>query len=273
MICTFLCVTFFSKAQTGTLALADSLFRQKAYFEASIAYERVLFRNEGVENRYRAARGKTQCLKQQSLFAPAIQFLNGQLTADYPDSLRFRLRYEQLLCTYLAGQYENTLAGLEQLAYLHPDQPVPPLLSVLKILSLNELQRWPEAAAAYHQFVAARGVDTTQNSPYRQLPKLKSEKKAQWLSTFIPGGGQFYAGKPGEALLSIAVQGAGLYFGIVSFLEGYYISAWGIGAGMFGSFHMGGVRRAEVLVRQYNARKTADFNAKVKQFLVSMNNE
>jgi TM2 domain-containing membrane protein YozV len=268
LICIFLCVTCFSKAQNRWLSRADSLLAQKAFFEASVAYERVLFNNESPQINFRAALGKTQCLKQQSLFANAATFLNGQLAASYPDSLLFRLRYEQILCAYLAGQFENTLSNIQQLTYLYPNQSKPPILAVIQILSLNELQRWPEADAAYQQLLARQGVDTTQQSPYQQLPKLKSEKKAQWLSTFLPGGGQFYAGKPGEALLSIAVQGAGLYFGIASFLQGYYISAWGIGAGLFGSFHMGGVRRAEVLVQQHNQKKINTFNQRVKTQLL-----
>ncbi|WP_234733025.1 tetratricopeptide repeat protein [Tellurirhabdus bombi] len=268
MICIFLCVTCFSKAQTRWLARADSLLAQKAYFEASVAYERVLFNNASPQINFQAALGKTQCLKQQSLFANAVTFLSGQLAAAYPDSLSYRLRYEQILCAYLAGQFENTLSTIQQLTYLYPDQSAPPLVSVIQILSLNELQRWPEASAAYQQLLTWQGIDTTQHQPYQQLPKLKSQKKAQWLSTFLPGGGQFYAGKPGEALLSIAVQGAGLYFGITSFLQGYYISAWGIGAGLFGSFHMGGVRRAEVLVQQHNQKKIKSFNEQVKAQLL-----
>ncbi len=268
LICIFLCVTCFSKAQTRWLARADSLLAQKAYFEASVAYERVLFNNASPQINFQAALGKTQCLKQQSLFANAVTFLSGQLAAAYPDSLSYRLRYEQILCAYLAGQFENTLSTIQQLTYLYPDQSAPPLVSVIQILSLNELQRWPEASAAYQQLLTWQGIDTTQHQPYQQLPKLKSQKKAQWLSTFLPGGGQFYAGKPGEALLSIAVQGAGLYFGITSFLQGYYISAWGIGAGLFGSFHMGGVRRAEVLVQQHNQKKIKSFNEQVKAQLL-----
>lgn len=273
LTCTFLCATCLSKAQNlspedGLLRQADSLLSQSEFFEASIAYERVLFGNRDVYDNYRAAIGKTQCLKQQKRFGPAVTFLNEQLSAPYPDSLLYRLGYERVLCQYLAGQFENALSGLEQLQYLHPQQPTPRLLSVVRILSLNELQRWPEAAAAYRALAVQQGLDTTR-TPYDRLPKLKSEKKAQTLSTFIPGGGQFYAGKPGEALLSILVQGAGLYFGITSFLQGYYISAWGIGAGLFGSFHMGGVRRAETLVKQHNRRTTEEFNRWVRAVLLN----
>jgi len=253
------------KAQPAALLTqADSLARAGAYFEASVAYERVLFAAVDTDLSYRAALGKTQCLKRQQLFGPAVTFLNGQLTAPYPDSLRYQLRYEQVLCLYLAGQFENTLAGLRQLAYLHPTRQRPPVLHLIEVLSLNELQRWPEAAQSYRTYLNTLGIDTTSDDPYRHLPRLKSEKKAQWLSTFIPGAGHVYAGKPAEALLSLGMQAAGLYFGITSFLQAYYISAWGIGAALFGSFHMGGVRRAEVLVQQHNRKKIRSFNERIR---------
>ena len=105
---------------------------------------------------------------------------------------------------------------------------------------------------------------------YEQLPHFKSVTKAQWLSTFIPGGGQFYAGRPGEALFSILVQTAGIWFAVVSFQQHYYISAWLIGAAVFGAFHMGGVRRSEVLIRQYNRKKMLDFNARVREQLLRL---
>ncbi|KAB7733282.1 hypothetical protein F5984_01350 [Rudanella paleaurantiibacter] len=244
---------------------ADSLAGAGRFFEAGIAYDRVGFEEADSAARLSAVFGKVHCLKQQGRFAPAVQYLNGEVTNIYPDSVLLVLRHEQITCAYLAGQFENALSLLERLPYLHPDRPTEtPLTRVVRILSLNELQRWPEAGAAYQQLLAQAGADTTK-TPYRQLPRLKSEQKAERLSTFIPGGGQFYAGKPGEAILSILVQSAGLYFGVTNFLAGYYLSAWGVGAALFGSFHAGGIRRSQNLVKEYNSRQVRQFNETVKK--------
>jgi TM2 domain-containing membrane protein YozV len=142
------------------------------------------------------------------------------------------------------------------------------MLVVLKILSLNELGRWKEAGDAYHGFIAQRGPSAVPPDLYQHVPRLKSAEKAQWLSQFIPGAGQLYAGRPGEAIFSLLVQGAGLWFAVVSFEQHYYISAWLIGAALFGAFHMGGVRRAEVLVQQSNRKKVLAFNEAVREQLV-----
>jgi tetratricopeptide (TPR) repeat protein len=267
----------------SALQTADSLLATGRYLAARVAYERVLFAADtgigpghvglgdaGPAASGRAALGKANCLKQQGLYASAAAFLTGQAQPDLPDSLRRQLVREQILCAYLAGQFENTLSLLDRLRYLNPDQPETPFSVSIKILSLNELQRWPEAAESYRQLQLLAGADTTQPGPYRHLPRLKSESKAQWLSTFIPGAGQLYAGKPAEAALSVLVQSAGLYFGVTSFLQAYYLSAWGVGAGLFGSFHAGGIRRAGVLVRQYNQKRVAAFNAQARQHVLDL---
>ena len=272
LICTFLCVTCFSKAQQAGqlsgLATADSLLATNQYFEAGIAYERVLFESTDTAAIHKAVLGKVLSLKQLGRYSTAVTFINSQFSNGYPESVRYQLRYQQILCAYLAGQFENTRSLIERLPVEHPGAPYSPLLGCIRVLTLNELHRWPEAAVAYREAIARSGADTTQDDPYRQLPKLKKENKAQWLSTFLPGAGQLYAGKPGEAILSILVQSAGVYFGVTSFLNAYYLSAWGVGAALFGSFHAGGIRRAQALVRQYNQRQISAFNQRVKTQLL-----
>lgn len=250
------------------LVRADSLAAGGQHFEAGIAYERVLFEQPDSLLYGQALTGKINALKQQGRFSVAVQTLNGELTRNFPDSMLLALRQDQIICAYLAGQFENALSLLDRLPYLHPDRPTEtPLIKAIRVLSLNELQRWSEASVAYREILVKAGADTTK-TPYRQLPRLKSLEKAERLATFLPGGGQFYAGKPGEAMLSLLVQVGGLYFGVTNFLAGYYLSAWGIGAATFGSFHWGGIRRSEVLVKQYNAQQTRRFNAAVKSQLL-----
>ena len=318
LTCISLCVIFLTEAQTGNLdsllrieragaapagrhmdeptpgllRIADSLYREGRYFEASIAYERVLFENgdrrEGamdpLQVQFLAVTGKLQCLKKQAQYDQAVTFLDAWQSYPFADSSLVEIHSQQILCTYLGGHFENVLSLVARWPYLHAGAKPAPLLVVLKILSLNELQRWKEAEDAYRSFVAEWGAPTPRPPEggvsgggrtlppdlYAQLPHLKSVGKAQWLSTFIPGAGLFYAGSPGEALFSILVQAAGVYFAVLSFEQHYYISAWLVGAALFGAFHMGSVRRSEVLVQRYNRKRVLQFNEKVRQQLLGM---
>lgn len=220
-----------------------------------MGYERILFSGSNTIDRFYAINRKTQCLKQQRLFDQAVNFLKPYLTETLPDSARYQLFTEQIVCAYLAGNYENAVSIVEQTNIQFSSRKPDAKLLIIEILSLNKLQQWNKAAEVYTAFFNAGKDPATYDNPYLKLPRLKSVDKAQWLSTFIPGAGQIYAGKPLEALVSIIIQGAGLYYGITSFLDHYYLSAWLAGAGLFGSFHMGGVRRSEVLVNQYNQKK------------------
>ena len=163
----------------------SSLFASGQFLAARVAHERVLFAGGEPAALFPAAVGKARCLKQQGLYAPAVTFLNGQMQTNYSDSLLYQLRHEQILCAYLAGQFENTLSLIDRLPYLHPDAQPSPLLMTVRVLTLNELQRWSEADTAYQKLAVHIRADTARQNPYQKLPRLKSEKKAQWLSTFI----------------------------------------------------------------------------------------
>lgn len=261
LTCIFLCGICITNAGAQTKETADSLFAAGRYFEASIGYERVIFAAESPERAWYATLQKIQCLKQQGLFAQAESYARANVNSFGTDSLKYRLQYEQVINSFLAGNYETAASTSEVLLLSHPEHAFDRNLVITRILALNQLQQWDKASALAKQYNSELGLHS---DLYAVLPKLKSKDKAQWLSTFIPGGGQFYAGKPLEAMVTILIQGAGIYFGVTSFLDHSYLSAWLVGAGLFGSFHMGGVRRSEALVEQYNQRKAAEFNGKIK---------
>ena len=261
LICIFLCGICITNVRAQTKEAADSLYSGGSYFEASIAYERLIFSAVSPELTWYATLQKIQCLKQQGLFAQAESYARANVNSFGTDSLKYRLQYEQVINSFLAGNYETAASTSEILLLSHPEHAFDRNLVITRILALNQLQQWDKASALAKQYNSELGLHS---DLYAVLPKLKSKDKAQWLSTFIPGGGQFYAGKPLEAMVTILIQGAGIYFGVTSFLDHYYLSAWLVGAGLFGSFHMGGVRRSEALVEQYNQRQAAEFNEKIK---------
>jgi tetratricopeptide (TPR) repeat protein len=245
------------------MTVADSLYQEQRYFEAGVFCERVLFEQSNDTMVARAILLEVQCFKKQRKFAKAARFIQSVQHRIHSDSLQQQLYYELATSYYLAGDFENTIAIADRTGVLYTGYTYKNWVSMLKILSLNELQRWEEAAAQYRQQASDSLPDY-----YSHLPQFKSEDKAGWLATFIPGAGQFYAGKPWEALASIALQGVGVYYGVISWQQKHYISAWLIGAGIAGSFHMGGVRRSQELVRLYNKQKAGAFNEKVKQALL-----
>ena len=199
LTCIFLCATCIINAQpSAALLRADSLFSRGAYFEASVAYERVLFNKSHTEED-RAINQKIQCLKQQGQFAQAIQFIRANLHENGPDSLEYRLYYEQALCTYLAGNFENALSVAEQIKLLYPSHAAEAKLLLLQLLSLNELQQWKQASQVYNALLSRYQPTDSALSPYTNLPRLKSKDRAQWLSTLFRAADSFMPANPGSA--------------------------------------------------------------------------
>lgn len=265
LICISLCAISTISAQGNRwLNEGDSLLAKGDYFRAGICFERVLFAGNNDGNTYEAVTKKLDCLKKQDKFTEAEKFISGVLFPVFSKEQIIWLSEQRVLCAYLAGQFENTVSLVNMLVIQFPEYKPAELMQVLRVLSYNELEQWSDAEKAWLVWAEGRDSATVKNNPYNRLPRFKSVDKAETLATFIPGAGQFYAGRPVEAVVGILIQAAGVYYGVISFQDRYYLSAWA-GAGIFGSFHMGGVRRSMALVKQYNRKKMATFNAQVRE--------
>ena len=247
LTCIFLCVAFLTDAQSLSMSIADSFLQKQQYFEAGVFYEKVLFESSNDEIRFLAATKKIECLKQQQKFADVIEFVNQNYHSTLTSGQKCTLKYEQMICSYLSANFENAISISTLIEGEWPDYAGIATVSLLKILSLNELQQWRQADSLSRIFIAKyTTADTAGSNLYSHLPKLKNEKKAQTLSTLLPGAGLFYAGKPLEGITSILLQSISAYFGIISYNQKYYLSAWLVGLGLFGSFHNGSDRKSVV---------------------------
>ena len=274
LTCIFLSAIFLTEAQGEQFLKQASVEEaQGAWYKAGISYDRVLFCQENQEQVIIAVSGKLRCLKKQQQFREAGKFIKENYQLIDSDSIRYRLYEQWILCAYLSDQQEEAISLADQALLLYPQYCNQQWLLYFKILCLNELNEWTMAQQNYKQWLAGYKIDSAEAIIYEKLPVLKSENKAAWLSTVLPGGGQWYAGKPLETMTSILIQGLGIYYGIVSFETKYYLSAWLVGGGVFGSFHFGSVRRAEELVRQYNKKKAASFNSTLRQKISDQMNQ
>ncbi len=270
LICIYLFVIFTTKAQSYQWLQAAKIKEDSALFQqASILYERILFDNGNEEEVTNSIFGKLRCLKKMNAFKDAIGFIKSNIVFVKQDSLKYELYEQWITLTYLTHELDQCLNLIEQAKILYKDWYNMNWLTAVSILCLNEQNKWNEAKLLYTNWLKLNNADTSVIvKEYSLAPKLKSEDKAGWLSTFIPGAGQFYAGKPWEALTSILIQGIGIYYGVYSFQEKYYVSAWLVGGGIFGSFHFGSTRRSEELVKQYNIKQSSKFNNRIKEQII-----
>lgn len=273
LICKFLCVPFLINAQSSLFRFADSIYQTKNYRLAALEYERIIFEDPAPSARAQAALGKAACLKAQQQYSSAAAYLNETSTVGIPDTLRFRILFQSALNAYLAHQPDQAYSKLEIISHFYPDSAERKDMFLLKILSLNEAQRWKEADTAYSRFIRTYYPNLPlQNNPYLKIPRLKNPETAEKLSAYLPltGAGEFYAGNIPEGMLNALLQIGLLGFGAYNIIIQHYITGILIGAGGYASFYNGSKRRAKKLTELYNEKETLKFNTRVREQLMAL---
>lgn len=273
LICIFLCVTFLTNAQNNFKKLfveAEQKVEQKKYVEAAVIYERIIFSSPDDSITFTAIIKKIYCYKLSGNYHLAYSYIQNHLNSVTTDSLKYQLYEQWITCSYLSNKLEHCISLIEQAKVYFPLFYNENRLTFLAVLCLNEQQKWKEASILLNNWLQKNNIDTSLNNYYTAIPKLKSAKKAEALATFLPGVGHFYANKPLEGITSLLLQAVGVYYGITNFKEKYYFSSWLVGFGFAGSFHFGGVRRVEDLVRIYNTKKCSNYNNMLRNKIINL---
>ncbi len=257
--CIFLCAPFFIKAQEK---LADSLFKAREFLPARVAYERVLFNETKRANELLLK--KSYCLKAEAKHEEAYSTLQRADFFNGSDSLKFNLYYESALNAYLAGKYDLSLNKIQELNYYIPSISNS-IVTLLEILSLNQLQKITEAEKRFKELAANSKLQGT--SKIYDGVKLKNPEKAESISHLLPGVGQMYAGYLGRGFTSMVIQSGLIVFTGYNFWNGYYFSGAFTGVGLFYMFNNGGARHAQYLAEKKNREIIERLNEKVKQVI------
>lgn len=272
-LCIFLCGAFSAKAQRTEWVKADSLMVAGEWLAAQVAYERIVFRRQTPPDSVQLALlRKAQCQKMGGKPAEALQTLNRTDPFSVgSDSLAFALRYEMAVCATLNAEYAAALGLAEQARYFASDQQKDSLSAQLflwETVALHGNADWAQARQKARQYAEWFQIPLQTDSLYSTPPKLKKAAKARMLSTFMPGTGQWYAGRPLAGMASAVLQGGSLAFGVWSALNGYYLSGFITGAGLFQAFYFGGIRHSETLAERYNERAIRQYQERLNTFLI-----
>ena len=103
----------------------------------------------------------------------------------------------------------------------------------------------------------------------RNIPHVKSVKKAENWSRFIPGSGQVYAGKTGEGVVNFLINASLLAFTAQQAYNGFYITGYLAGLGLFNKTYHGGIKRSGILASQKNKELIVNFNSNINKTIRS----
>ena len=273
----FLCVIFLSSKGNGLKG--DSLYASGKYFEASIEYERMIFKAENQAGLYYFKYKKALCYKQLKSFDRALDELQPMYFPNSSDSLFLRVCYEQSLCFYLNGEPSKALWKIDDYFHRSADTASYRFFMPIRILCLNETFKWNEAQECFMRFIQMQNFAPDKKSEIqkvvinlykkRNLPHIKSIQNAENWSRFIPGSGQIYAGKMGEGIANFLINASLLAFTAQQAYNGFYITGYLAGLGFFNKTYHGGMKRAGILSSQKNKELLYCFNSKINALLCS----
>lgn len=277
----FLCGIFLSK-NTGA-ANADSLFLSGNYFEASIEYEYLIFKAEQPDSVNLYKYKKALCYKKLSNFNKALEELQS-IYIDNPgnDSLYRFVSYEQSLCFYLNGEPQKALWKIDEYFHLNSDSASYVDFMPIRIFCLNENFQWDDARQCLLTFVQMQDLTTENKTELEHLinelyskknvPKIRSVKKAELLSRIIPGTGQIYAGMTGEGIVNFLINASIIAFTAHQVYNGFYITGYLAGLGFFNKTYHGGIKRTEIIAVHKNKELIANLNSRIIALISSESN-
>jgi len=264
----FLCVIFLSSSAVGSKC--DSLYALGKYFEASIEYERLIFTVESQSNLYYYKYKKALCYKQLKNFDRALEELQPNYFSNSGDSLYQRVCYEQSLCFYLNGEPTKALWKIDEYFHRSADSASFHIFMPVRLLCLNETLQWGKAKECFMSFIQMQNFTPEKeaemiqiaNNLYQKknLPHIKSIKKAENWSRFIPGSGQVYAGNTKEGIVNFLINASLLAFTAHQAFNGFYVTGYLAGLGFFNKTYHGGIKRSVILASQKNKELIFNFN-------------
>ncbi|MDE0685914.1 MAG: tetratricopeptide repeat protein [Candidatus Poribacteria bacterium] len=264
LYCLLISITVFAagiSAETADLQYryAEQLFESGGYQAARLAYKRLLFYDTNTEFRDIADYRIAQSYYYQSATTHA-EALFREFSTKHPNSpLRFQSHLMLGQLHFDAGAYSlarTTLFGL-----LHTTN-APEVVEAAHYLrgwcyihttdwnkAISELRQAGTSQTGGHRGKKARELADIllEETP---LP-TKSPQVADWLSTVVPGSGQFYAGKIREGLLAAALNGTFIYLAVDAIRERRYVDC--VGISLIGwRFYWGNRTDARRFATEYN---------------------
>ena len=261
-----------SPASDSQLLYADALFDEGDYDAAILEFKRYIFYNPqnnlldyalyriGQSYYYshspiNAQKSLEQLLKDypQSPFCLHARFMLGKTFMDNEDFARARNEFRLIT--------ESSSTPLSPRVQWDESWGISAQAQYLQAWSYLSERDWYSAIAEFRkvgQFQpdsplskkAERLADTTLADI--RLPR-KSPTLARWMSTFLPGSGQIYAGKITNGLISTAFNAAFIYLLVDSIRDKHYVDT--VGIYIIGArFYWGNIYNATQNALEYNRR-------------------
>ena len=238
---------------------AEQLFESGDYQAARLAYKRLLFYDPDTEFRDIADYRIAQSYYYQNEATRAEQLFRKFSTIHSNSPLRFQSQLMLGQLHFDAGEYALARSSLFELLHTSEASEVAAAAHYLRGWCYIRTTDWNKAISELRQ-VDISQINIRHGKKAHELADTlleetplpsKSPQVAAWLSTVVPGSGQFYVGKIKEGMLAAALNGTFLYLAVDAIRDRRYIDCAGISL-VGWQFYWGNRIGAQQLASEYN---------------------
>jgi tetratricopeptide (TPR) repeat protein len=234
--------------------LADKLLEAGNYDAAVTEYKRYLFFNPSGDDVYHAHRKIGAAYKFQRRWGDAIAALKGAVAISPNDSLRNESKLSIASIYIAAGRYDLAELELIRLAAYSSNPSIRTNAQVLLGICYLYKYDWEKAGKWFHEYYSESDIDAAIDSMLANAGELdyKSPSTAKWLSTFVPGSGQIYAGAFRDGVNSLAINALTGYLLVNAIVEERGLGSVILWSVLFLRYYGGNRTNAEALAERYN---------------------
>ena len=237
--------------------------RAQDWESQAVAYERIIYDGAGLEETNAALLGKAECYKQLGRYADAVATLDRVRMFALTDEERANVLYQQELCHYLAGEFAQAAALVDEV------EPVNRDILLLHALSLAYAGQYDKSEIMAARYLSWNGPSEHLDDLFKLYaghPRSRNATTALVLGT-LPPLGHIYNEAYGEAALSLGLNAVSVAFTAASLLGGYWITGIAGGAIALDYTWMGAQERSVELTELYNNNAPLQFGDKLRAFL------
>jgi len=243
------------------LEVGDQFFRSENYAAAITEYQRLLFFWPKTPYRpyvyYRMGKAYQQLGNDRF----AISFLKRGLMLASSRPLKWRLRFHLAWAFLEAEKYDLAVLEFFKIETGSGDEALRKAARLFRGLVYVHQHNWSEAKKVFTALQVERScaadsmVLITIGHLLNRLiekPQVKNPRTAKWLSTFLPGAGQWYSGHFFMAVDALALNGTNTYLMWRSLVSRNYVDLGLTFTLLWWRYYQGNRFRAEQLARKTN---------------------
>ncbi len=236
--------------------------------QSALAIEYQIYQAASVEQTNSLLFKKAVLLKAQQNFGEAlVQLKRINTEAELPDSIRYKLLYEQALLSYLNQQYTQASYYLLQMHNELLDSNLIKQCLLLQCLCSIQNEEWEQMKVLAAQYLQQR--EAIAEFEKIKVPKHRSSKIAAVLSAIVPGLGNVYARNMRLGLLNLVSFSAVGLATAWHINEGYIAIPAISGLGLALRFYVGSIKTSRQSALDYNTKQMERYKQQLVRCLLN----